>query len=145
MNYFKLLIIALMLSGSTVALSAVSYADDANDQAKIKSLNEAASALQQLNPDLAAGLTKFADEEAAEVKGKEDEKKAEMKGAKEENEAAEKSERLAHIKLLRDSGSALKTVKPELALSLMEMADKGENKMMNREPEEKGEKQEKDK
>ncbi len=126
MKFSKLWVTALMMFWISVDLASVSYADDSGDGAKVKDLYDASAALKTVKPGLSVALAKFADEEAAEVKGKEEEKEVAEKG---EDETTEKKERVEHIKLLRDAGSALKTSKPELALALLEMADKSERKM----------------
>ncbi len=135
MKALKSTMMGLAVGGAIVLLSSVSFANEAQDQAKIKGLNDAAAALAQSNPGLAASLTKFANAEAAE-KAEKNEGKKESEGVKEEGMEKEHAE---HIKLLRDSATALKQSRPELALSLLQMADRSEKKMMKEEKEEKEE------
>ena len=152
MKSFKGMVMGLVVGGAIVLLSSVSFADGTQDQAKIAVLNDAAAALAQSNPDLSASLTKFATQEAAEKEEKNEGTEAEEKADKNEGkkepegvkEEAMEKERAEHIKLLRDSASALKQMNPKLALSLMAMADRSEIKMMNegKEKEEAGEAQE---
>ena len=139
MKSLKSLFMGLAVTGAIILLSSASFADEGKEQAKIKGLNEAAAALQQSNPTLAAGLTKFANEEAAEKEEKNEKKESE--GIKEEGMKKQHAE---HIKLLRDAGAALKVAHPELAISLLEMADNSEKRMMMKEDkEDKNEKDEK--
>jgi len=140
MKSLKTMTTGLAVTGAIVLLSSISFAAEGKEQVKIKSLNAAAVALQQSNPGLAAGLTKFANQEAAEKEEKNEEKK-EPEGAKEEGT---KKGHVEHIKLLRDSAAALKQLHPELALVLLEMADRSEKKKMNKEAEEKNEKEDSD-
>ena len=142
MKSLKIKLLGLAITGAVVMLSTVSFADEGQNQAKIKNLNDAAVALVKSNPDLAQSLTKFALQEAVEKEDKNVEKK-ESEGM---NEDANIKEHAKHIKLLRDSATALKVLHPELALNLLEMADRSEKRIMvkvgKEDKEEKGEKNE---
>ncbi len=142
MKSLRLMIMGFMFLGFSAFLSSASFAEEAQDQAKIKMLNDAATALVKSNPELAQQLTKFA---ISEVTEKEDKNRQE-KEAEGMMENAMTKERMEHIKVLRDSASALKATNPDLALSLMQMADRSEKKMMMNEgkedQKESGEKQE---
>ena len=105
------------------------FAKDMHGQKKIKLLNDAATALQSSNPDLAAKLTAYANEEANEK----DEGKKEMEGVA---EADKKTQQVEHIKLLRDAAEALKATKPKLAARLTKMANRHEKKMMKKDKDE---------
>ena len=140
MKSLKTMMTGLVVTGAVVLLSSISFGAEGKGQVKIKNLNDAAVVLQQSNPGLAAGLTKFANQEAVEKEEKNEEKK-EPEGTKEEGM---KKGHVEHIKLLRDSAAALKQSHPELALSLSEMADRSEKKRVNKEAEEKNEKEDSD-
>lgn len=140
MKLLKMMRIGLVVTGAVILLSSISFAKEGKEQAKIQSLNDAATALVKSNPDLAQRLTKFALQEATEKVGKNKEGK-ESEGIMENGMM---KERMEHIKILRDSASALKATNPDLALTLMQMADRSEKKMMNKEAEEKNEKEDKD-
>ena len=139
MKSLRIIMVGLVVTGAVALLSSISFAEGGKEQVKIKILNDAAMALQQSNPELAAGLIKFANQEATEKEAKNTGKK-ELEGGKEEgmNKGYAK-----YIKLLRDSAAALKQSRPELALTLMQMADRSEKKMMKKEAEEKNEKEDK--
>jgi len=128
MKSLKSSIMGLVVGGVIVLVSSISSADEMQDQVKVKMLNEAATALVKSNPALAQRLTTFAIEEITEKEEKDD--------TDDETEETERmrldektKERAGHIKLLRDSATALKTTNPEIALTLMQMADRSENKM----------------
>jgi hypothetical protein len=130
MKPLKILMVGLFAGGVIVLLSSVSLAGDAQDQVKVKMLNDAAIALVKSNPDLAQRLTNFAIEEATEKEEKNDTDDTDDTKETGNMKADEKMKhREEHIKLLRESASALKTTNPELALTLMQMADRSENKM----------------
>ncbi len=139
MKSLKTMMMGLAATGVIVLLSSVSFANEAQDQAKIAVLNDAAAALVKSNPELSQSLTKFALQEATEKEEKSEGKK-EAEGAKEEGIHKGYAE---HIKLLRDSAAALKQSHPQLALSLLQMADRSEKKMMKKAAEEKNEKEDK--
>ncbi len=140
MESLKTMVVRLVVIGTVVLLASTSFAAEGKEQAKIKTLSAAAMALQQSNPGLAAGLTKFADQEATEKEQKNEGEK-EPEGSQEEGMNKDHAK---HIKLLRDSAVALKQSHPELALSLFQMADRSEKVMINRKAEEKKEKEDKD-
>ncbi len=96
-----------------------SVANSEHEKEKIKLLNDSAAALTQSNPALAAGLTKYAVQEANEMVEKSEGKKEEAK-----DEAMEQAQRAAHIKLLRDSAAALQAGHADLAERLTKMADR---------------------
>ena len=89
-----------------------------HELAQIKLFNDAATALQKTNPDLSAGLTKYANEEAQEKEGKAEKEELEGKAEKDMGERA-----VANLKLLRDAASALQTSNPTLAAALTKTAD----------------------
>jgi len=120
MRLFKGVLMGVVVTGFMVLLSSVSYAKEGHGQEKIKLLNDSAAALQVSNPWLAASLTKYANDEAQEVKEKNEGKK-ELEGAKEEEM---KKHREEHIKLLRDAAAALQVSHPDLAQRLTKMADR---------------------
>ncbi|HVE13496.1 MAG TPA: hypothetical protein VNI01_08900 [Elusimicrobiota bacterium] len=80
----------------------------------VKMLNDSATALQKIDPDLAGRLQQYATKEAAETG------KTEMKNAGDEK---------GDIQLLRDSASALKKTRPDLAKALNRYADKESREM----------------
>jgi hypothetical protein len=131
----------LVATGLILLFSSISFAIEGKDQAQIKTLKAAAESLQKSNPGLAAGLTKFANQEAAE-KDEKNEEKNETEGVKEEGMKKEHADH--NIKLLRDSAAALNQSDPALAQNLLEMADRSEKKMMSKGMEEKNEKEDKD-
>ncbi len=137
--------VGLSVAGFVVLLSAVSFADGVKEKDKVKLLNDSAVALQQSNPSLSAALTKFADDEANEMKSEKTEKN-ELEGKAEQEKLGERE---AHIKLLRDSALALQKSNPELAQRLTRMADHSAKRMEKKEgkkdKEEAGEKEENEK
>jgi hypothetical protein len=127
MKSFKSLMLGLVAGGVIVLVSSVSFADEVPDQVKVKMLNDAAIALVKSNPALAQSLTNFAIEEATEKQEKDDtDDTKETESMRSDEKTKERAEQ---IKILRESASALKTTNPELALTLMQMADRSENKM----------------
>ncbi|MBF0479993.1 MAG: hypothetical protein HQL26_10965 [Candidatus Omnitrophica bacterium] len=165
MKLSRSLMMGLAAAGLVVLLSSVSFADEGMGKDKVKLLNESALALQQSNPDLSAALTKYATEEANEVKDEKGEKeekgekieekseknelKTEIKELEGKAEQEKMTEREAHIKLLKDSAAALSKSNPELAERLTKMADKSakwmEKKEGKKDKEEVGEKEENEK
>ncbi len=129
MKLSRAVVMGLVVSGSIVLLSSISFAAKDKEKDQIKVLNDAAAALKESNPDLSADLTKYANEEAKEMGGKKGEKK-ELEGKKEE---AMEKEHKGHIKLLRDSAAALEKSHPELAESLTQMADRSTKRMEKKE------------
>ncbi len=135
MRLFKGMLMGVVVTGFMVLLSSVSYAKQGHEQEKIKLLNDSAAALQVSNPWLAASLTKYANDEAQEVKEKNEGKK-ELESAKEEEM---KKHREEHIKLLRDAAAALQVSHPDLTTSLTKMADRHAKMMKKKDKEEKEE------
>ena len=122
MNVLKGVVMGLVVVGFCMASAASFAADETNDKDKIKTLNEAAAALQSSSPTLAASLTKYANEEAKEETNETTEKKGEKKELEGAEEADMKKSHIEHIKLLQDSATALATAHPDLAKSLTSMA-----------------------
>ncbi len=118
MKIVKGIVLGLFVIGINVFLSSLSFADKGPEKEKIKLLNDSAAVLLQSNPKLSDGLTKFANEEAAEKE--EHEGKKELEGAKEEEMEKHHVDR---IQLLKDSAAALQASHPEMAESLTKMAD----------------------
>ncbi len=125
MKLSRAVLMGLVVSGAIVLLSSISFAAEDNEKDQIKVLNDATAALKQSNPDLSVDLTKYANEEANEMNEKKEEKK-ELEG---KNEEAMEKEHKGHIKLLRDSATALQKSNPELAESLIKMADRSAERM----------------
>ncbi len=135
MRLFKGVLMGVVVTGFMVLLSSVSFAKEGHGQEKIKLLNDSAAALQTSNPWLAAGLTKYANDEAQEVKEKNEGKK-ELEGAKEEEMKKHREER---IKLLRDAAAALQASHADLSEHLTKMADRHAKMMKKEDKEEKEE------
>ncbi len=114
----------LFVSGLILLLASPLFAQKNNEQEKIKLLNDAAKILQQSNSHLAQELTKFANEEAMEKKGKNE--KNEPEGIKEVELEKLHTER---IKLLKDSAAALQQSHHELADKLVKMANRMAKRM----------------
>jgi len=120
--------------GMVIVLSSLSFAEEGcgttkaqgRHEAKIKLLQDSAAALQKTNPDLAKGLTDYADKEAKELQ--------EWKSNKESHEAK--------IKLLQDSAAALQKTNPDLAKGLLEKAEGKNKREMHNMMQEKYEKEE---
>ncbi len=128
MKLFKIVFMGLVAIATAALLSSISFAHG-DEKAKIKVLNDSAAALAQSNPELAARLTQFANEEANE-KDEEMGEKEELEGAQEE---AMEKHHMDHIKLLQDSAAALEKSQPELAKSLNEWADHSTKRMEEKE------------
>ena len=111
---FKKLLISIFIFGAGLFLATLSFAQEA------KTLNEAAAALQKINPALSQDLYKFANEEENEIEGQ-GEGKEEAEGQA-ENDREEHHQ--GHIKLLKDSAAILEKSNPDLAKKLIEMASK---------------------
>src|SRR5258708_619960 len=99
MRLLKGVLMGVVVTSCMVLLSSLSFAEKGHEQKKIKLLNESAAALKASNPDLAAKLTEYANDEANELKDKKEGKK-EMEGAKED---VVKMHQKEHIKLLREA------------------------------------------
>jgi hypothetical protein len=127
-----LLVAGIALFVATSAFAADKEHSKGNHEALIKTLRSSAAALQSSRPDLAQGLTKYANDEASEIEGKEE------KGMKEDLG----EEPL--VKLLKDSAAALQSSNPDLAAKLAESADRKAKKIKalteKNEKEERGEK-----
>ncbi len=102
-----------------VPLSSLSFAKPGDETSQIILLNDSAAALQESNPELSTGLTKFANEKEKELEDK-NTGKQEPVGLKEEEIKKHDED---HIKLLRDSAAVLRQFYPEIAKRLVQMAD----------------------
>jgi len=126
------LVVGIALFVATSAFAADKEHSKGSHEALIKTLRSSAATLQSSHPDLAKGLTKYANEEASEIEGKEE------KGMKEDLGEA------SLVKLLRDSATVLQKSHPDLAAKLTESADRKAKKIKalteKNEKEEKGEK-----
>lgn len=123
MKTLKGLMLGTGVMGLVLLLSTVSFAKEEHHKIDLSVIKNAASALQATQPTLAAGLTKYADEEAKEDLEKKD-AKAEKEGATEEKEEKEmKGQQEATIKLFKDSAAALQTTHPDLAASLTKFVE----------------------
>ena len=133
MRLLKGMVMGLAVTGFMVLLSSASFADEGHHgKDKIKLLNDSAAALMKSNPDLAASLTKYATEEAAEKEEKGKDKK-ELEGAQEEQMKARRAE---HMKLFKDSAAALEKSNPDLAKHMSTMADHMAKRMAKKEEKE---------
>ena len=137
MKSLRSMIMVLLGGGIALLVVASAFAADnehtkGNHDALIKTLRSSAAALQSSRPDLAQGLTKYANDEASEIEGKEE------KGMKEDLGEG------SLVKLLQDSATALQQSHPDLAVKLIESADMKAEKIKalteKNEKEEKGEK-----
>jgi hypothetical protein len=116
--------VAVFLSGLAFAEEGCKQGKMMNHEAKVKLLQDAPAALQKSNPDLAKGLSDYADKEAK--------KKQEWKAKHDEK-----------MKLLQDAATVLQQSNPDLAKGLQGMCEgksKGEmHKMMQEKAEPKSE------
>ena len=119
MKSLRGIFMGLAVLGMAVFLSGLAFAEEGckigkmNHEAKIKLLQDSAVALQKTNPDLAKGLSDYADKEAKEMQ-------------------EWKTKHDAKIKLLQDSAAALQKTNPDLAKGLQEMcAGKPKSEMQN--------------
>ena len=136
--------------GAMFLLSSVSFGEQSRapkqerHQAKIKLLQDSATALQVSHPELAKRLKECVDEESKEPK----EQKEGMEAHKELEGATEKQaegRHQTHLKLLRASAAALQASRPDLAADLTKMADHQAKQIREEQKEdskEKGEKNE---
>ena len=126
-----MLVVGIGIFVATSAFAADKEHNKGNHEALLKTLTSSAAALQSSRPDLAQGLTKYANEEGSEIEGKEE------KGMKEDLGEG------SLVKLLKDSATALQQSHPDLAAKLTESADRKEKKIKalteKNEKEEKGE------
>ena len=83
----RVLLVALLL-GASALVSTGAFAHEKQDQADVKLLRDAAAALRQSHPDLAQGLSEYADREAKEL----DEETEEESEQEEVGEKAEPQE-----------------------------------------------------
>jgi hypothetical protein len=129
MKTLKGLILGVCVTGFVVLLSSASFAEGKQHKMDLGVIKSAAAALQATQPALAAGLTKYADDEAKEDLEKKD-SKAEKEGVAEEKEEKEmKGQHEATIKLFKDSAAALKATHPDLAASLTKSAEWKEKRL----------------
>ena len=112
-----MLVVGIGIFVATSLFAADKEHNKGNHEALLKTLTSSAAALQSSHPDLAQGLTKYANEEGSEIEGKEE------KGMKEDLG----EEPL--VKLLKDSATALQSSYPGLAAKLIESADMKEKKI----------------
>jgi len=126
-----MLVLGFALFAATSAFAADKEHNKGDHEALIKALRSSAMVLQAARPDLAQGLTKYANEETSEIEAKEE------KGMKEDLGEG------SLVKLLRDSAAVLQSSHPDLAAKLIEYADRKAKKIKalreKNEPEEKGE------
>ena len=105
-------VFAMIFSLSGLAFAKMGHGAYKGDKdalaAQVKSLRDAASALQATNPDLAKGLNDLAD--------KKEKKMQKWQESKDKHEA--------NMKLLKDSATALQTSNPALAQELQKMSEK---------------------
>ncbi len=126
------LVVGVVAASVMIAVPAVWCADQVQHKERkaafVKLLKDSAGALQVSRPELAASLTKFADDEAKELQAGTEEKKpkTELEG-KAEQEMQDRRE--AHVKLLRDSAAALLASRPELSADLTKAADRMAKKL----------------
>ena len=129
MKTLKGLILGVCVTGFVVLLSATSFAEGEHHKMDLAVIRNAAMALQTTQPVLAAGLTKYADDEAKEELAKKD-AKAEKEGVAEDKEEKEmKGQHEATIKLFKDSAAALRATHPDLAASLTKSAEWKEKRL----------------
>ncbi len=127
MKFLRALLIGLAVFTMIAFLSGISFAEEGckegsiNHEAKIKLLQDSAASLQKSNPDLAKGLSDYADKEAKEMQ-------------------EWKAQHEAKAKLLKDAAAALQQSNPDLAKGLQEMSEGKHNKEMQKMMQEKNEK-----
>jgi hypothetical protein len=137
MRSLRGVLMGLVVLGAVLFFSGVSFAHE-NKEVKVKTLQDASAALAQSNPELAKGLSDFANEEAKETKNMtEGAKKSE---GKESSEWKAKHE--ARVKLLKDSADALAQSHPDLSKALKEMSERKHKDKMQQMKAEKNEKEE---
>ena len=150
MKLTRNVLFGLVMAGTIVFLSGVSFAQMAptagkdssartvRHEAKIKLLQDSATALQQTNPNLAMKLNDLVNEETNESKEK-------LEGSKEKvaKDSAEwKAKHEARMQLFKDASAALQQSHPDLAKSLEEMTVAKHKTAMQKANEEKNEKEE---
>lgn len=114
--------IVVFLSGVSFAQMAPTVGKDSSErkarhEARIKVLQDSATALAQTNPDLAKKLSDLVDNEGNESKEKSEGNKEKV--AKEPSEWKAKYE--ARVQLYKDAAAALAQTNPDLAKSLEDM------------------------
>jgi predicted phage tail protein len=129
MKTWKGLILGVGVAGLVVLLSSAAFAEGKHHQMDVDVFRKAAVALEATHPDLAAGLTKYADKEAREKLEKKG-SKAEKEGVAEAKEEQEmKGQHESTIKLFKESAAALKATHPDLAKQLTKSAEWKEKKL----------------
>ncbi len=129
MKSLRTIVIGLAVAGMVVFLSSLAFAEEGcktgkmNHDAKVKLLRDSATALQKSNPDLAKGLSDYADKEAKEMQ-------------------EWKTKHDAKVKLLQDASAALQKSNPDLAKGLQEMCAGKPKSEMQKMMQEKKEKEE---
>jgi hypothetical protein len=132
MKTWKGLILGVGVAGLVVFLSSAAFAEGKHHKMEVDVFRKAAVALEATHPDLAAGLTKYADEKAREKLEKKGHK-AEKEGVAEEKEEREmKGQYEADIKLFKESAAALKAIHPDLAEKLTKSAEWKEKKLKDK-------------
>ena len=121
MKSLRSMMMWMLALGIALFVATSAFADEEHNKgdhdALLKTLTSSASALQSSHPDLAQGLTKYANEEASEIEGKEE------KGMKED------LGEWSLVKLLKDSASVLQQSHPDLTAKLTEYADRKAKKI----------------
>ncbi len=123
MKTLKGLMLGIGVMGLVFLLSTISFAKEEHHKLDLNVIKNAASALQATQPTLAAGLTKYADEEAKEDLEKKDAKAEKESAAEEKEEKEMKGQQEATIKLFKDSAAALQVTHSDLAASLTKFAE----------------------
>ena len=123
MKTLKGLILGVCLAGFVVLLSSVSFAEGKHHKIDLALIRKAALALQAAHPDLAAGLTKYADDEAKEDLEKKNAKEEKEGAAEEKQEKEMKGQQEATINLFKDSAAALQATDPDVSASLTKFAE----------------------
>ncbi len=129
MKLLRTIVIGLALVGMVVFLSSLAFAEEGckagkfNHEAKVKLLRDSATALQKSNPDLAKGLSDYADKEAKEMQ-------------------EWKVEHDAKVKLMQEASTALQQSNPDLAKGLQDMCKSKPKSEMQKMMQEKNEKEE---
>ena len=132
MKSWRRITMGVVAAGAMMTVPAISFAKQGQHKEReatfVKLLRDSAGALRTSHPELAAGLTQFADDEAKEVHAGNEGKapKTEVEG-KAEQEI--QSRQAAHVKLLRDAAAALHASRPELSADLTKAADRTAKKL----------------
>lgn len=127
MKILRTILVGLAVVGMVAFLSSLSFAEEGckqgkmmNHDAKVKLLQDSAAALQKSNPDLAKGLSDYADKEAKEMQDW-------------------KTKHETKMKLLQDAAAALEKSNPDLAKGLQGMCEKSEKEEVGEKVEPKSE------